>query len=290
MKGSIRVLLFAIAAFVLDATPGFATGLKVVASFSILGDMTSQIGGSDIDLTVLVGPDADVHTFQATPAHARAVAAAQVFIANGRGLDAWSGHLLKSTGSRAQLVNLCDAIAERPGDPHAWHDVRNTIGYVARIRDALTHAAPAGKSGFDQRAAIFIAKLQKVDAEIRSGFDKVPREGRSVITTHDAFGFLGAAYGIRFIAPLGVSTENRPSAKAVAALITQIRRERIKALFLENISDGRLISQIARETGVSTGGKLYSDALSVTSGPAPDYISMIRHNAKLLTAAMAKGS
>lgn len=267
-----------------------AAKLKVVASFSIVGDMTARIGGTDIDLTVLVGPDADAHVFQADPKNARAVAAAQLFIANGRGLDAWAARLIKASGSKARLVSLSAAVSSRPGDPHAWQDVHNAKLYADVIRLALATAEPKAAAAINQRAALYRSELETLDEQVRQRFSRIPPSRRKVITTHDAFGFLGDAYGVEFIAPLGISTESQPSAKAVARLITQIRRERITAVFLENIADNRLITQIARETGITMGGRLYSDALSPNNGPASSYISMMRQNVRLLTEAMAKGS
>lgn len=286
MRRAIAVLLLLVG----SVAPASADRLKVIASFSVIADMAREVGGDDIDLTVLVGPDSDAHVYQANAEHARAVSTARVFLANGRGLDAWAQRLLKATGSRATLVTLSDHIKTRPGDPHAWNDARNAIVYVEAIRKAFAAASPAAATAFNSRAADYTARLRALDASIRQGFARVPPDGRKVITTHDAFGFFAEAYGLRFLAPMGLSTENQPSAKAVAALITQIRREKIRALFLENIADSRLITQIARETRVRIGGKLYSDALSPPGGPAGTYIDLMSHNARLLTEAMAGGS
>ncbi len=270
--------------------PASAEKLKVVATFSILGDLTARIAGDRIELTVLVGPDSDAHVFQPTPMHARAVAKAKVFFTNGLGFDAWAERLMISTGSHAILVSTSPAHPAIPHDPHAWQDIRNAITYVENITLALISVDQANAGIYRANSSAYIRKLRALDSAIRSGFAKIPKDRRRVITTHDSFGYLGLAYDVTFIAPLGISTENQPSARGVASLIAQIRRERISAIFVENISDARLIRQIARETGFSIGGKLYSDALSKADGPAPTYMAMMQHNAKLLTAAMAKGS
>jgi zinc/manganese transport system substrate-binding protein len=284
-----RIAAIILAALML-VTPATAKPLRVVATFSVIGDMAREVGGDRIALQVLVGPDSDAHVFQANAEQAREVSGAQVLLANGRGLDAWAPRLLKATASRARLIVLSQRVVTRPGDPHAWNDVRNAIVYVEAIRKAFREAAPQDADAFDRNAAAYVGRLRDLDAAIRKGLERVPSARRKVITTHDAFGFFGEAYGVRFIAPLGLSTENQPSAKAVAALITQIRREKIRALFLENIADGRLMTQIARETGVRIGGKLYSDALSSPEGPATTYVDLMRHNAGVLTDAMAGGS
>jgi zinc/manganese transport system substrate-binding protein len=267
-----------------------AAKLKVVASFSILGDMVKNVGGEDVDVVTLVGADADAHEFHANPGHARAVAQAGIVFINGRGFDTWASRLLKSSGASAELVTVSDRVTKRPGDPHAWQDVSNAHVYVDAISRALQRAAPSAKARFRNNAARYKADLAKLDQEIRASIASIPPASRKAITTHDAFGFFADAYGVKFIAPLGLSTHSQASAKTVAALIKQIKREKISALFLENIADGRLMAQIGRETGAAIGGRLYSDALSGAKGPAPDYISMMRANAKHLTEAMSEGS
>ena len=285
-----RVFMTLLALAIATMAPARAEKLKVTASFSILGDLVQNVGGQYIDLTTLVGPDADAHVFQAAPQHARAVASAKVFFVNGRGFDDWAKRLLVSTGSHAKLVVVSAGLKKPSSDPHAWQDIANAIAYVRAIADALALADPAHAQDFAYNANGYAIKLHMLQSQIDTQMVLIPSRLRRVITTHDAFGYFGAAHEIKFIAPLGISTENQPSAKGVAALISQIKREKVKALFVENISDSRLITQIARETGVTLGGKLYSDALSAKSGPASTYISMMLHNAKLLTEAMSKGS
>ena len=286
----LRLVLGLAAVMAIVIAPANAEKLKVVASFSILGDMAARVAGDRIELTVLVGPDSDAHVFQPSPRQARAVAKARLFITNGLGFDAWSSRLMNSTGSRARLVVAAPINLPVPRNPHAWQDVRIAISYVENVTGALTKADRNNAAFFERNSAAYIQELRALDGAMRLAFARIPQDRRRVITTHDAFGFLGLAYGIQFVAPLGISTESQASAKGVAALISQIGRENISAIFVENISDARLIRQIARETGVSIGGKLYSDALSKADGPASTYIAMMRHNAKLLTAAMAKGS
>ena len=171
-------------------------------------------------------------------------------------------------------------------DPHAWQDLTNGQIYARNIAVALAAADKASDKFFRDNAAAYVAELAKLDGEVRETFAAIPPNRRRVITSHDAFGYFGAAYGIEFIAPLGMSTEDQASAKGVARLIDQIRAEHITAVFVENITDPRLIAQIARETGAKLGGELFSDALSKPAGPAATYTAMFRHNAEVLAAAM----
>ena len=172
-------------------------------------------------------------------------------------------------------------------DPHAWQSVGNAKRYVANVRDALIAADPAGQATYEANAAAYTAKLEALDAEVKAAVAKIPADKRRIITSHDAFGYFGAAYGIEFVAPQGVSTEAEASAKDVARIIRQIKTEKIPAVFVENISDPRLVKRISEETGAKIGGELYSDALSDDKGPASTYIDMMNNNVRELSSALS---
>ena len=265
--------------------------LNVVASFSILGDFARNVGSERVGVTTLVGPNSDVHVYSPAPADAKKIADAKLVIINGLGLEGWLPRLVQSAGSKAAIVAATDGIAPlkigSDADPHAWQSVVNARIYVANIRDALGAADPADAEFFRANAERYLAKLDVLDREVREAIAQIPQARRKVISTHDAFGYFAAAYGIEFIAPLGVSTESEASARDIAGIITQIRTSRIPAVFLENISDPRLIRRISAETGVKVGGTLYSDSLTGEKGDAPTYIDMVRHNIKALTSALA---
>jgi zinc/manganese transport system substrate-binding protein len=263
----------------------------VVASFSILGDFVSNVGGDRVSVTTLVGADGDVHVYTPAPADARKVADAKLLVINGLGLEGWLPRLLQSSGSKAPIVIATKGIAPLEAgsgaDPHAWQSVANAKIYVANISDALAAADPADAGIFRENAKAYLAQLDGLDREVREAVAKIPPGRRKVISTHDAFGYFAAAYGVQFIAPLGVSTESEASARDIAGIVTQIRTEKIPAVFLENISDPRLIRRIAAETGARIGGTLYSDSLTGEKGAAPTYIELVRHNIKALTSALA---
>jgi zinc/manganese transport system substrate-binding protein len=265
--------------------------LNVVASFSIIGDFVRNVGGDRIGVTTLVGPNGDVHVYTPAPADARKIADAKLLVVNGLGLEGWLPRLVQSSGSRAVIVTATDGIQplriDQAADPHAWQSVVDARIYVANIRDALVTADPADAAAFRANAAGYLAKLDALDREVRSSVAQIPPERRKVISTHNAFGYFAAAYGIEFIAPLGVSTESEASARDLAGIITQIRTQKIPAVFLENISDVRLIRRISAETGARIGGTLFSDSLSDEKGDAPTYIELVRHNIKALTRALA---
>ena len=265
--------------------------LTIVASFSILGDLVKNVGGDRVDVTTLVGPDGDVHVYTPAPADAKKIADAKLLVINGLGLEGWLPRLVQSAGSKASIVTATAGIAPlhvgAAPDPHAWQSVLDAKIYVANIRDALVAADPADAEVFRANAQIYLAELDALDREVRAAVAEIPAIRRKVISTHDAFGYFAAAYGIEFIAPLGVSTESEASARDIAAIITQIRDSKIPAVFLENISDPRLIRQIAAETGAKIGGTLYSDSLTAENGDAPTYIDMVRHNITTLTSALA---
>jgi zinc/manganese transport system substrate-binding protein len=269
-----------------------AERLNVVASFSILGDFVRQVGGDRVNLTTLVGPNSDVHVYTPPPSDAKTVADARLLVINGFGLEGWLSRLLQSSGSNAEIVEATRGVAplklEGSADPHAWQSVANAKIYVANIRDALIAADPADTETFRARADRYLGELDGLDTDVRGEIAKIPTGRRKVISTHDAFGYFAAAYGIAFIAPLGVSTESEPSARDIARIIAQVRSAKIPAVFLENISDDRLVGRIAAETGARIGGTLFSDSLTDEKGDAPTYIAMVRHNIKALTSALSR--
>ena len=265
--------------------------LNVVASFSILGDLVRNVGGNRVSVTTLVGPDSDPHVYEPTPSDAKRIADASLVFVNGLGLEGWLPRLVQSAGGKAVIVTATAGIAPltlgSDADPHAWQSPLNARIYVANIRDALTAADPADAGVFRANADAYLAKLDALDREARDAIAQIPDGHRKVISTHRAFGYFAAAYGVEFIAPVGVSTESEASARDIAAIITQIRTAKIPAVFLENISDPRLIRRISAETGARIGGTLYSDSLTAEKGYSPTYIEMVRHNIKALTNALA---
>jgi len=264
--------------------------LKVVASFSILGDFVKNVGGDRVDVTTLVGPNGDVHVYTPTPADAKKIADARLVIINGLGLEGWLPRLIQASGGKAPIITATRGITPlrlgSDADPHAWQSVASAKVYVANIRDALAAADPADAEMFLANARRYQAELDALEAAVRAAVEKIPPARRKVISTHDAFGYFAAAYGVEFIAPEGVSTETEPSARDVGAIISQIKSAKIPAVFLENISDPRLVSRIAAETGAKVGGTLFSDALTDEKGVCPTYIEMVRHNIKALTSAL----
>jgi zinc/manganese transport system substrate-binding protein len=267
-----------------------AEQLKVVASFSILADFVRNVGGDRINLTTLVGADSDVHVYTPAPSDAKRIADAKLVVVNGLGLEGWLPRLVQSSGSKAQVVIVSAGIAPlklgSAADPHGWQSVPNAKIYVTDIANALAAVDPDDAEFFRARAKAYLEKLETLDREVRAAVAKIPQERRKVISTHDAFGYFAAEYGVQFIAPLGVSTETEPSARDIATIIGQIKAQKIPAVFLENISDDRLIRRIAAETGSKVGGTLISDGLTGEKGPAPTYIDMVRHNIKALTSAL----
>ena len=291
--GLLAGILLAFAAEVAEAAP-----VKIVASFSVLKDIAQQIAGDHADVTSLVPPDGDAHSFDPSPADAEKLGSASLVLVNGLGLDRWMEQLATSAGYKGPLVVASAGIAAREmpsegdgkvvTDPHAWQDLRNGAIYVGNIERALEAVDPGNAADYRSRAAAYSAVLVALDAEVRAAIGSVPAAKRRVITSHDAFGYFGAAYGVTFLAPEGISTDAEPSAGAVAKLVDQIKAEHIKAVFIENMTDARLIATIARETGAELGGTLYSDALSKPGGEADNYVGMFKNNVPKLVAGMLK--
>ncbi len=286
-----QLLLFCLALAVSAPAAHAQDRLNVVASFSILGDLAGNVGGDRVSVTTLVGPNGDVHVYTPAPADAQKVANARLLIINGLGLEGWLPRLLQASGSKAPIITATKGVAPLENgsdtDPHAWQSVVNAKTYVANISDALIAADPADAQVFRANAQAYLTKLDALDREVRAAVARIPQNRRKVISTHNAFGYFAAAYGIEFIAPEGVSTESEPSARDIGRIIGQIKSSKIPAVFLENISDPRLMRRISAETGAKIGGTLYSDSLTAENGEAPTYIDMVRHNIKTLTSALA---
>ena len=269
--------------------------MKVAASFSILGDMVKQVGDDRVDVVTFVGPNGDAHVYEPTPADAKALSESKILFINGLGLEGWMTRLENSSGFKGKVVTASTGVNPRKmvedektiTDPHAWQSLANGKIYAANIRDALIAADPAGKATYEANAKKFIDGMTAMEANVKAAVAKMPPERRKIITTHDAFGYFGSAYGMEFIAPEGVSTESEASAQDVAKIITQIKKEHIPAVFLENVTDSRLLDQMASETGAKIGGTLYSDALSAPDGPAGNYLDMFRNNIDMLSTALS---
>ena len=272
-----------------------APALKVVATFSLLADIAREVGGPAVEVSALVGPNADAHVFEPTPSDVRRVAGADVVITNGLRFEGWIDRLIKASGYRGPVVIASRGVALRQlsggADPHAWQDLANGQRYADNIRAALVAAlaakSPAHAAEVEVRASAYQQKLVALDRDSRARIAALPAERRRVITSHDAFGYFAAAYGITFIAPRGWTTGSEPSAEAVARIVRQARQTKASALLVENISDPRLIERIAREAGLKVGGKLYSDALSPPGREADTYLKMFEHNVRTLVQAMS---
>lgn len=264
--------------------------LQVVASFSILADMLREVAGDAAQVHSLVGANADAHVFEPTPADAQRLARADLVVVNGLHFEGWIDRLVRSSGYRGPVVEASRGIEPRrlgrAADPHAWQSLAHAQRYVENMRAALVAAAPAQAAAIDARALAYLERIKALDASARAMFEAVPREQRRIVTTHDAFGYLGEAYGITFISPRAWNTDSEASAAGVAAVIRQVRQHQARALFVENITDRRSIERIAQETGARVGGTLYSDALSQPGAGADTYLRLYAHNVKSIAAAL----
>lgn len=295
----IQRLALTIAALIFSTVALAADKIPVVASFSILGDLVAAVGSERVSVRSLVGPDQDAHVFEPQPIDLKAVSQARLVVFNGLGFEGWMERLIKSSGFKGTTLIASRGIKPRqmededqPGkrvaDPHAWQDPRNTIDYVRNIAAALSRLDPDGEAVYRANSANYIAELSALDNWAQAQYASIPAARRKLITSHDAFGYHSRRYGIRFLAPQGISSEDEPSAREMATLIRQIRKEQIKALFMENMSNPKILDQLARETAVVPAGKLYADSLSKADGPAPTYLKMMRYNVETILDGLRK--
>lgn len=291
----------ALSAPLLLQTSQAAEPIPVVASFSILADLVQVVGGERVKVQALVGPDADAHEFTPSPADARAILHARLFVINGLNFEPWAQKLAKSAAYAGPTLVASQGVKPRSmpteeahghdhdhsaTDPHAWQDPTNVKLYVKNIAKSLSGLDPQGAESYQKNSEAYLKELDTLDAFAKEQMASLSPRQRQVITSHDAFGYFGARYQIRFLAPQGISTEGEPSAKEVAKLIRQIKQDKIRAVFVENMSNPKLVAQIAKDTGVTLGPKLYVDALSGPSEPASNYLALMRHNITQLVAGM----
>lgn len=286
--------------------------MPVVASFTILGDMLAQIGGNRIDIRVIAGPDANPHGFQPRPSDVQAIGGARLVVRNGLGFDPWFDRLVRAAGYNGPVATATDGITPRAmvhshaghghdgagrrtshraeaaniPDPHCWQDLRLAQVYVRNLAEVLVAADPAGTDTYRRNGAAYIARLGTLDTWTRGQIGTVPEARRKVVTSHDAFGYFGRAYGVVFLAPQGISTETEPSALAVAALIRQIRAEQITAVFVENMANPATLRRLAQEAGATVRGRIFADSLSPPGGPAATFEAMMRYNVTQMVPAM----
>jgi zinc/manganese transport system substrate-binding protein len=290
-----KVLPVSLAVAALLSSPlAMAKTVEAVASFSILGDIVQEVGGEHVNVTTLVGPDGDPHSFEPAPKDSKAINASDVVFVSGLGLEGWIDRLVTASGYKGHLVTASEGVDSRKmeedgkqiTDPHAWNSMANGVIYATNVMNALIKADPEDADYFRQRGTAYIEQLQKLDAWAKTEFTGIPQSKRKVLTSHDAFGYFGQEYHVSFMAPVGFSTEAEASASGVASLIKQIKAEKVKTYFIENQTDPRLVKQIAAASGAEPGGELYPEALSGPQGPATTYVKAFRHNVETIVASM----
>lgn len=282
-----KKLPVALALTAIFAAPlAMAKNLDTVASFTVLADIVKQVGGDRVQVKSLVGPNGDPHSFEPTPQDSQALARADVVFVSGLGLEGWMDRLISASEYKGEVVvasaGLSTRSMEEEGktvtDPHAWNSMKNGEIYAGNVMKALIAADPEDAAYFRQRGAAYIERLHKLDEWAAAKFAAVPAAKRKVLTSHDAFGYFGQRYGVKFMSPVGFSTESEANAADVAGLINQLKSEHIHSYFIENQTDPRLVKQIAAATGAQPGGELYPEALSQKGGPAASYEAAFQHN------------
>jgi ABC-type Zn uptake system ZnuABC Zn-binding protein ZnuA len=291
-------------AALLAAHPGRAAEpIAVVATFSVVGDMLANVGGDHVRITTIVGPDGDCELYQPTVADVAHVAAARAVFLNdlNEEFEPWLEPLLKqaefhgakivvSRGVRTLTAEEEHPVSGRPLptaiDQHAWLDPRNGAVYVRNIAEALARLDAANAADYRARAADYTKQIQALDDWARKELAEVPAGKRRALSSHDSLQYIANAYGITLLSVVGWTNKAEPSAAELAKLARQVRSQRVKALFLDSITDPRAIQRIAAETGASIGGTMYADSLSPPGGAADSYLKMLQHDVATLKAGM----
>ena len=277
--------------------------LPVVASFSILADMVKQVGGPHVEVSSLVGPNSDAHVFDPTPADAKRLAAAKLVVVNGLGFEGWLNRLVKSSGYKGPVLTASKGVKTIPmaksdhghghshshaaPDPHAWQSLLNARQYVENIRVALSAAMPAHSADFQSRTTDYLKQIDALEKSTQARIAAVPMERRRVITSHDAFGYFARQYKVTFYPLQGLSTASEPSAADVVRIVNEIKKNKVTAIFAENISDPRVLERVAKDSGAKIGGTLYADALSAPGTQADTYLKMFELNVSTILSGIA---
>ena len=279
-------LTFLCLLFLANTVSANDSSIRVVTSFSILEDLVKELGGQYVSVVNLVGRNSDAHMYQPKPSDAVAIAKADLVVFNGLGFEGWIPRLIKNSGYKNQQIIASrgvDAIKNgKEIDPHAWQSFHNIRLYIQNISQMLIQLRPQHVEALTKRQQKYLDSVSNLEQRLKKQFASIPPNKRIVVTSHDAFGYLGREFKIQFLAPLGLSLEVEASAEDVAAIIDQIREQSVKALFVENTNNPRLLELISAETNVTIGGRLYSDALSEVEGPASTYLKMMRYNIESL--------
>lgn len=299
-----KVRLFVAVVLLGGIAPSYASEpLPVVASFSILADMVKQVGGPHVAVTSLVGPNSDAHVFDPTPADAKRLAQAKLVVVNGLGFEGWMNRLIKSSGYKGPVLTASKGVKTIPmaksdhdhghnhshaaPDPHAWQNLMNARQYVENIKVALSAAMPAQTADFQARAAAYLKQIDALEKSTQTKIAAVPMERRRVITSHDAFGYFARAYKVTFYPLQGLSTGSEPSAADVVRIVNEIKKNKVTAIFAENISDPRVLERVAKDTGAKIGGTLFADALSEPGTDADTYLKMFERNVSTIVSGIS---
>lgn len=267
---------------------------RVIATTTMIADLAREIGGDRVEVTSIMEPGGDPHTYQPVPSDSKAVARSQLVLINGLMLEGWIEDLVRNAGGDQPVVTVSDGVEtiddpayEGNPDPHIWFSVPRWKKATVNVRDALIAMDPEGEEHYRERTAAYLTELDELDAWVRSEIERIPPEHRHLVTSHDAFQYFGVTYGINVMAVQGISTTSEASAAELRDVIDHVREHEIPAIFVESSVNPKLIEQVQRETGVEIGGTLYSDSLGPWDGPAGSYIGMVRANTKTLVEALA---
>lgn len=289
----VRFVWVALFALSLAVPASAAEPLRVVASFTVLADIAAQVGGGEVAVSSLVPAGGEPHEWQPRPSDVRRIAEADLVVVNGLGLEGWLDRLIDASGFEGPvLVASRDTVPLRGptgmADPHAWHSLVEARRYAAVVASELSRLRPDSAAAFAVNLGVFESKLDRLADWAEARVEGIPRDRRVVVTTHDAFAYLGRDYGITVLAPAGLDSAAQPSARRMAELVSEIGRTGVRAVFLESGGNERLARTLAAEAGVATGDPLFAGTLSPPGGPADGYTAMWRHNLSLMLGAIPR--
>ena len=275
---------------------------RVVATTSVFADLARLALGDTVQIDSIVPAGIDVHTFEPAPSDAAKIAAADLILMNGLGLDDWVGSLIEAAqqsdtnvvrlGEDLDKVGTWSYLASPDGDPehaydpHVWLDPAGAELYVKRIAERVSQEQPELASAITATSANGIDQIRTLDVEVSAMFAAIPAENRKIVTFHDAFGYYARAYDITIVGVAIASPGQDPSAREIAALIDAIRASGVTTVFSEVQFPSKVLTSIAAETGATVLADLYSDALG--KAPGDTYLGAMRANATAIAASMQR--
>lgn len=282
--------------FLLGVSLNAQDKIKIISSASMFTDMAKNIMTDDFEISTIVPVGGDPHKYNARPSDANKVSKADIVLVNGLTFEGWITELIENSGTKAKIVTLTEGITPissldyaNSSDPHAWMDVSMSLTYIKNIKNALSEIKPEASDRINANYEKYSAQLKALDEEIKTKISSIPEAKRILITSHDAFQYYGARYGVRLEAIMGISTEAEAQTSDITRVSRVIKESKVPSVFVESTINPKMLKQIAKDNKVGIGGELFADSLDDPEKPAGTYVGMLRYNTNTIVDGLVNG-